>query len=287
MSDLTVARTLVKSPPELWSELREADSLAKHLGEFGEIRITRIDPETTVAWEGEHASGTVEIEPAGWGTKVTLTAEVAQGEQRVPNAAAEVAQREQQAPSAAAAQAPSESGLEPGVDARPDVAAAHEPLSDELDRIATRAHASFWEHLDDWPQAEPSEGTRGGQATAAAAAPPPPERGGRGRRWLRAWRWHRRRPVGAPEREKGGPSPEAEAKTQPDAAQQAEAPAPTRPASPLLSVAKAAERRALVEGPPPTAPPEPSGVDAERAREVLEQTLDSLGSAHHRPFSRG
>jgi hypothetical protein len=32
---------------------------------------------------------------------------------------------------------------------------------------------------------------------------------------------------------------------------------------------------------------EPGAVDAEHAQSVLEQTLDTLGSAHHRPFSRG
>ena len=68
------SRTLVKSPPELWAECSVAQSLARHLGEFGEIRITRLEPETTVAWEGEHASGTVRLEPSGWGTQVTLTA---------------------------------------------------------------------------------------------------------------------------------------------------------------------------------------------------------------------
>jgi hypothetical protein len=68
------SRTLVKSPPELWAECSDAGSLARHLGEFGEIRITRLDPETAVAWEGERASGTVRIEPSAWGTRVTLTA---------------------------------------------------------------------------------------------------------------------------------------------------------------------------------------------------------------------
>ena len=76
MPDLTVKRTLVKSPPELWAELSEVEGLSRHLGEFGEIKISRLDPETTVAWEGEHASGTVEIEASSWGTKVVLTAEV-------------------------------------------------------------------------------------------------------------------------------------------------------------------------------------------------------------------
>ena len=37
MPDLTVNRTLVKSPPELWNEVSELESLAQHLGEFGQI----------------------------------------------------------------------------------------------------------------------------------------------------------------------------------------------------------------------------------------------------------
>jgi hypothetical protein len=74
MIESRAQRTLVKSPPELWSELSDAESLARHLGEFGEIRITRLEPETAVAWEGESASGTVELQASGWGTKVTLTA---------------------------------------------------------------------------------------------------------------------------------------------------------------------------------------------------------------------
>ena len=76
MADLSVNRTLVKSPPELWSEVSEVESLAQHLGEFGEIAISRLDPEHTVAWEGEHARGTVELEESGWGTKVTLSADL-------------------------------------------------------------------------------------------------------------------------------------------------------------------------------------------------------------------
>ncbi|MBA3262420.1 MAG: hypothetical protein H0T69_08145, partial [Thermoleophilaceae bacterium] len=76
MQDLTAKRTLVKSPPELWSELSEVERLTRHLGAFGEIKITRLEPERTVAWEGEGASGTVSIEPSGWGTKVTLMATI-------------------------------------------------------------------------------------------------------------------------------------------------------------------------------------------------------------------
>jgi hypothetical protein len=74
MKQSTATRRLVKSPPELWAELSSADALGRHLAEFGDIRITRVKPETTVAWEGERASGTVELTPTGWGTKVMLTA---------------------------------------------------------------------------------------------------------------------------------------------------------------------------------------------------------------------
>jgi hypothetical protein len=74
-----VQRTLVKSPPELWAELSDPTTLARHLGELGEIRIVRTEPDRAVDWEaaatdGAQASGRVEIEPSGWGTRVTLSA---------------------------------------------------------------------------------------------------------------------------------------------------------------------------------------------------------------------
>jgi hypothetical protein len=75
MTEITDSRTLVKSAPELWAECSVAGALARHLGAFGEIRVTRLEPETTVAWEGDAARGTVRLEPSGWGTRVTLTAE--------------------------------------------------------------------------------------------------------------------------------------------------------------------------------------------------------------------
>ncbi len=68
-----VQRTLVKSPPELWSELSNPDALARHLSELGEIRITAVEPETKVEWEAEGSSGTVHLKQSGWGTKVTLS----------------------------------------------------------------------------------------------------------------------------------------------------------------------------------------------------------------------
>jgi hypothetical protein len=77
MPELSVNRTLVKPPPEVWSEFSEVEQLANHLGEFGEISISRLEPEHhTVAWEGERASGTVTLEPFGDGTRVIIKAEV-------------------------------------------------------------------------------------------------------------------------------------------------------------------------------------------------------------------
>jgi hypothetical protein len=77
-----VQRTLVKSPPELWAEISDPDALARHLGEFGEIRITRVEPEQRVEWQAGDTTGSVVIKPSGWGTKVklTVTRELAESE---------------------------------------------------------------------------------------------------------------------------------------------------------------------------------------------------------------
>ena len=84
MSEVQANRTLVKSPPELWAELSDAETLARHLGDLGEIRITRTEPETAVAWEGEQISGTVDIAPSGWGTQVSLSAHIVVPEPEPP-----------------------------------------------------------------------------------------------------------------------------------------------------------------------------------------------------------
>jgi hypothetical protein len=75
------SRTLVKSTPELWAECSDSESLSRHLGAFGEIRITKLEPETAVAWEGDDVRGTVTLEPSGWGTRVVLTAIADGGEE--------------------------------------------------------------------------------------------------------------------------------------------------------------------------------------------------------------
>ncbi len=73
MPSTEAQRTLVKSPPELWAELADPVALARHLGEFGEVRIARVEPETSVEWEAPDVTGVVQLKPSGWGTKVTLT----------------------------------------------------------------------------------------------------------------------------------------------------------------------------------------------------------------------
>jgi hypothetical protein len=71
MPRFEVSRTLVKSPPELWAELGP-DCLEKALGA---VSVQETEPEREMTFTGEGVRGTAVLEPAGWGTKVTLTAE--------------------------------------------------------------------------------------------------------------------------------------------------------------------------------------------------------------------
>ncbi len=110
----TAQRRLVKSPPELWAEVSSEAALGRHLSEFGEVRITRVDPETTVAWEGDRISGTVELAPAGWGTRVVLTASATATQQQavvVEPTPAPPGPEPEPAPVAAIAPAPARRGF--------------------------------------------------------------------------------------------------------------------------------------------------------------------------------
>lgn len=236
MNDLTAKRTLVKSPPELWAELSEVESLAGHLGEFGEIRITRADPQTTVAWEGEHASGTVELEPSGWGTQVTLTAAVALAEAADdPEAGADAQLRREP---------------EPGAQREPDP--APEPM------------------VEAQPEVEPAP-------VAAPGSSPLVERRG----FLSRWRLRRRRPAPQPQRREPAPEPVMAAAISDGALIVVEkGTARPRPTA-AVEVPGGPAAQARVE-PDPRSP----ALDVEQALAVLESTLDSLGAAHHRPFSR-
>src|SRR5580704_13617088 len=120
-----VQRTLVKSPPELWAELSDPAALARHLGELGEIRIVKTKPEQSVEWEAEDAKGKVELQPSGWGTKVTLAIarEIPEG-LRVDDA-----EPEQQDNPLVGASAEPEPDLEPtlAVEQEPDVEVEPKP----------------------------------------------------------------------------------------------------------------------------------------------------------------
>jgi hypothetical protein len=217
MADLTAQKTLVKSPPELWTELSEVESLAKHLGELGDIRITRVVPESTVAWEGEEVSGTVELEQSGWGTKVTFRATVPE---------------------------PGTTVVAEAVAVEPEAVVA-EPEPESL--VA-----------DAEPEPE------------AATVEPEPKRQGFFARWL-----FRRR---APQPEPLASEPEPAAAVEPEPVVEPER-EPVEPAPPAEPVA--------VEEPPAPEPQPASTVNADRVQRVLEGTLEALGQAHHRPFSRG
>jgi hypothetical protein len=226
MSELTTKRTLVKSPPELWAEVSDLEALAKHLGEFGEIKITRLEPETTVVWEGDRVSGTVQLEPSGWGTKVTLTAELA-------------AIEEPEAP-----EAPEAPVIEEAVVEEPEPI-VEEPVAVEPPppSMPEQPRPGFWARLfGRRPKLELST-----EVPPAEPPPTPP-------------------PVEEPE---------------PEPAPVEEPPAPEPP--PLQPV----------PDPEPDKEPEPEDplpaakLDDDRAVAVLTEVLDNLGSAHHRPFSRG
>jgi hypothetical protein len=137
MQEPRAQRTLVKSPPELWAEVSDVEALARHLGEFGEIRITRLDPETTVAWEGDRACGTVALEPSGWGTKVTITAKLA--EEAAPEAAEPVAEPEPEPP--APAPEPEAAAAEPVAEAEPEPPAPEPVAEADAEPAAPEAEA--------------------------------------------------------------------------------------------------------------------------------------------------
>lgn len=234
MTEHQSSRTLVKSAPELWAECSDAASLARHLGAFGEIRITKLEPETAVAWEGTAARGTVRLEPSGWGTRVTLTV----AEEGVPVAEENVPVAEPPPVGDDVAPEPADSAPEPADSAPEPAEPAPEP-------------------------AEPAE---------LAAEPPEaaPTRSGFLSRLLRRWR---ARPAPAVSTESAEPA----------VATEDELPAESPPA--------AADEPAPADDPAPAdepapVPPNGEGAAAPAGEEVLLAALDSLGRAHHRPYSR-
>jgi hypothetical protein len=248
MPELQAQRRLVKSPPELWAEVSDAASLARHLGEVGEITITRVEPECTVAWEGERASGTVQLEPAGWGTKVTLTA---QPSGDTPEAVAEPEAAEPEA--AAPAHDPAALAAEA---AEPEAAApAAEPVAPAPEVTEPQPAAAEPEPV----AAQPEPAAAGPQPAAAEPEPaaPPPARPSLLRRLFA----------------RRAPQPVAVV-----------APAPSAEPEPAPAAVATEPEPPPAAEPEPQAPSEPAGDGLQAA---LAAALDSLGAAHHRPFSRG
>jgi hypothetical protein len=221
MPEIQASRRLVKSPPELWAEVSDAASLARHLGEVGEIRITRLEPETTVAWEGETASGTVALAPAGWGTSVTLTAEPIAAEPAEP---------------------------EPAPEPEPEPIAAAEPPGPEPEPTAIV--------IEERPEAEPEQ---------RSAEPEPTRRG-----WF-ARLFKRRTPE---------PQPSAADADRAGGAGETISAAPPAESSGVGGIGSGPARSSAE--PEHEEPPAPDPLE-----QVLTSALDSLGQAHHRPFSRG
>jgi hypothetical protein len=72
MSGVELERRLVKSLPELWEEVASEASLSRWLDG---VRVTAMEPPRRLEWNTKGASGVIELEESGWGTKVRLRAE--------------------------------------------------------------------------------------------------------------------------------------------------------------------------------------------------------------------
>jgi hypothetical protein len=250
MEHVTTGRRLVKSSPELWAELSDPESLARRLGELGEIRITRTLPETAVAWEAERATGIVEIEPSGWGTRVSLSAS--------PTAAPEP---------------------EPPP-APPPPALLPPPATIETKvRIVGEEERRIEIPVAPPEPVEPLEPPAPARPLAVEAEP-----ASRSRRFGRLLRRRPAEPLAEPEPPLA-PEPEPEPRPPeppppPDVV--------TLRVVHAVCATRVPERPAPPPAPPPPAPvPDPDALQGDDLRAVLDRVLDDLGAAHHRPFSRG
>jgi hypothetical protein len=167
-----VQRTLVKSAPELWAELSDEASLARHLGEFGAIRITRTTEAERIEWEAERARGSIVIKSSGWGTRVTLTAErePASAHQPPESAAPGESDSPPGAPPAASAVAPppASAAPAPAASARPAPATSKPPPSGAKTPAARAAPATAAT-----PAPEPTARTKPAVTPDRAVARPP------------------------------------------------------------------------------------------------------------------
>jgi hypothetical protein len=71
MPSIELERTLVKSPPELWDEISSQPGLSRWLGT---VSVSASEPPRRLEWDSEIATGVIELEAAGWGTKIVARA---------------------------------------------------------------------------------------------------------------------------------------------------------------------------------------------------------------------
>ena len=265
MAQLTASRTLVKSSPELWAECSDAASLARHLGAFGEIHITRLEPETAVAWEGEDVRGTVTLEPSGWGTRVVLTAEM-------PTPAVGVGE-----PAGDEAATP-EAGPEPEPLARRDPVSAAVP-----DAVAAVEPDPVFARPDPVRADAPESGAAGGPGPGRLTGSTPRLPNASGVACSGACsavggdlRTPSRTQSRSPLRRSRSELPASGRRSRPSRSR-----AP-HPASPPRRAPAPSHRGAGPAGPGPA-----DSDSASASAEALVGALDSLGRAHRRPFSHG
>lgn len=90
MARVTVERTLMKSPPELWTLLQDPASVAAWLqaipcnGLSYSAAVYEREAEQRIAWrhvglDGTRAATAVALERKGWGTHVTITGDLETG----------------------------------------------------------------------------------------------------------------------------------------------------------------------------------------------------------------
>jgi hypothetical protein len=73
MPTIELERSLVKSAPELWDDLLSESRLS---GWLGEVRVSAAYPPHRLEWDAPGASGVIELESAGWGTRVRVHADI-------------------------------------------------------------------------------------------------------------------------------------------------------------------------------------------------------------------
>ena len=71
MAPVQVERTLVKSPPELWTEISTDEALGRWLGD---VTVQSAEAPGRLEWRRSDSTGVIELEASGWGTTVRAVA---------------------------------------------------------------------------------------------------------------------------------------------------------------------------------------------------------------------